>query len=81
MVVCGVPFGPGNSVNLQIARSALARGKKVLIMAGVENRDFTPNREATDAVHGLIKDGAGVWSDMADLLTSLPRSIAERTQT
>ncbi|MEI6219190.1 MAG: ABC transporter ATP-binding protein, partial [bacterium] len=81
VVVCGVPFGPGNSVNLQIARSALARGKRVLIMAGVENRDFTPNREATDAVHGLIKDGAGVWSDMADLLTSLPRSIAEREQT
>lgn len=78
VVICGVPFGPGNTANLLIAREALARGGRVLIMEGVDRRDFTPNREAVNAVSDMIRDGARTWHDMADLLDALPGSGAKQ---
>lgn len=76
VVVCGVPFGPGNTANLVIAREALARGRKVLVMEGVEQRDFTPDHEATNTVRDLVRDGAVIWRGMADLLDALPRTVS-----
>ncbi|MEI6971560.1 MAG: ABC transporter ATP-binding protein [bacterium] len=74
VVICGVPFGPGNTANLALAREALARGKRVLVMDGVEERDFTPDREATRAVQELLRGGAVTWRNEADLLDALPKS-------
>lgn len=78
VVVCGVPFGPGNTANLLIAREALARGCKVYVMDGVDQRDFTPDREATTTVRDLMAGGARAWHDMAGLLETLPGTHVKR---
>jgi iron complex transport system ATP-binding protein len=72
LVVCGVPFGPGNVVNLELAEQALAAGKPVFLMEGVAERDYTPAREATARAAALGKAGAQPWASIADLLTRLP---------
>jgi iron complex transport system ATP-binding protein len=73
-VVCGVPFGPGNVVNLELAERVLARGVPVYIMAGVEERDYTPDRKASAIVERLRGAGAQEWESVADLMGMLPVS-------
>jgi iron complex transport system ATP-binding protein len=73
LVLTQVPFGTGNLANLDLLDAARARGKAVFIMEGIETRDFTPTREATARVQALIANGAGLWNDVAELMTLLPK--------
>jgi iron complex transport system ATP-binding protein len=73
VVVCGVPFGPGNVVNLDLAAEALADGKPVLIRAGVDARDYTPGRLAAAKARSLTERGGTAWQGITDLLQSIPR--------
>jgi iron complex transport system ATP-binding protein len=72
VVVCGMPFGTGNAANLQLAEEALAAGKRVLIMDGVQDRDYTPDRRATARAEALVRQGAVTWQHVADLIDALP---------
>lgn len=78
VVVCGVPFGPGNMINLQLAKQAIDSGKKVAIMDGIETRDFTPAREAEKTIMDLVSRGAIRWSTVSDLLDTLPGTETEK---
>jgi len=73
IVVCAVPFGPGNLHNLELAERALSHGKRVLLIDGVGKRDFTPNRDATTRVQGILKKGATSFANITDLLGALPK--------
>jgi iron complex transport system ATP-binding protein len=72
VIVCGVPFGPGNVAALSLAEAALASGKPVFIMGGVSERDYTPQRDATAILARLTEQGAQPWSTPAELMTRLP---------
>ncbi len=74
IVICGVPFGPGNVVNLDLAQQALDAGKPVLIMEGIADRDYTPDRIATKRVQDLMNRGAKSWQDLTDLLNMIPHT-------
>lgn len=67
MIVAPVPFGTGNVANLQLAEEALAQGKRVLIMEGVESRDYTPGLEAAAKAHALRERGAMFCGHTAEL--------------
>jgi iron complex transport system ATP-binding protein len=71
VIVCGVPFGPGNLVNLDLAKKALDSGKKVLLMTGIESRDYTPGKQAAAMFRDLVDDGAVMWSSTTELLIEL----------
>jgi iron complex transport system ATP-binding protein len=71
LIVCGVPFGPGNAVNLDLAAQALAAGKRVFLMEGIETRDYTPDRRAARRASELVAAGARPWRSLADLLQML----------
>jgi iron complex transport system ATP-binding protein len=73
LIVCGVPFGPANLANLDLADLALANGKPVFVMAGVEERDYTPGRKAVEKNADLVRRGAVVWRDITALLGHLAR--------
>jgi len=72
VVVCGVPFGPGNVANLELAERMLERGIPVFMMSGIEDRDYTPDRKAGAIAKRLREAGAREWKSMADLLQMLP---------
>jgi iron complex transport system ATP-binding protein len=59
VVVCSIPFGHGNSANLEAAKAALLAGRKVLLAANppIEARDFTGG-EASRIYRDLISLGA-----------------------
>ncbi len=71
VVVCGVPFGPGNVANLELAEGALAAGRRVLLLSGVEDRDYTPGREAVARCARMAAGGAETVSDAAALYAAL----------
>jgi iron complex transport system ATP-binding protein len=72
VVICEVPFGPGNVRNLEIARLALSGGKRVLLnIRHLETRDFTANHEAQTALRSLREQGAVTWEHVDDLLVQL----------
>jgi len=72
VVLCDVPFGPGNLANLDLAEAALKRGARVFIMEGIDGRDYTPTREAVRRVQALLANGATPYRSVADLLDLLP---------
>ncbi len=72
VVICGVPFGPGNVVNLELAERMLERDVPVFVMAGIEDRDYTPERKASAIAKRLLEAGAQEWRSIADLLQMLP---------
>jgi len=74
VVVCAVPFGPGNVCNLNLAERAISKGKHVFLIEGVNQRDYTPNREATTRVQGLVLQGAQNFKNMTEMIKSLPTS-------
>jgi len=80
MVVCGVPFGPGNLVNLSLAEQALAAKKRVFIMAGIADRDYTPGHEASARAKKLESLGAVTWHNITDLLKLLPANSPSQTR-
>jgi len=72
VVVCGVPFGPGNVENLRVAEAAQERGSAVLVMSGVNGRDYTPNKAAVKRIADLVAAGAVEVTDESDVSTLLP---------
>jgi iron complex transport system ATP-binding protein len=74
VIVCGVPFGPGNAANLDLAEQALAAKKPVFVMEGVSDRDYTPTRDAARKAARLAADGAVSWRTIADLCNLLPHA-------
>lgn len=72
VVLTPVPFGPGNLINLELLATALAAGKPVFIATGIDERDFTPARDAVRQTKMLLERGARPYQDVAELLTLLP---------
>ncbi len=72
VVVSGVPIGPGNLANLDLALAAAADRKKVFIMDGISDRDYTTDRKAVAVVAQLKKQGAVLWRNITDLFGMLP---------
>jgi len=68
VIVCGVPFGPGNTANLELANRALADGKRILLRAGIENRDYSPGKAAVTEFEKLTAGGAQYWHNITDLI-------------
>lgn len=67
LVVCGVPFGTGNVVNLELAERVHKQGVSVYLMSGINKRDFTPDKKATEIAERLLTAGAREWKSTADL--------------
>jgi iron complex transport system ATP-binding protein len=74
VVLCGVPFGPGNLANVTLAEQALAHGNAVFVMSGIEQRDYTGGHEATARIEAMLRKGAVTWNTMPDLFNSIPVS-------
>jgi iron complex transport system ATP-binding protein len=77
VVVCRVPFGPGNLINLTLARTALDAGKIVVTMEDAESRDYTEGKTASSEIADLIDKGAKTWNNITDLLRILPTNTQE----
>ncbi len=74
VIVCEVPFGPGNLVNLELAEEALRRGLPVLINnRNLEHRDYTANRAAGARIEQLLRSGAAPWRQVNEALAALTR--------
>lgn len=73
VVVCAAPFGPANLANLDLALNAVKAGKRVLLAEGVENRDYSPGRAATEKATQMLAAGAITWRDITGLFDLLPR--------
>lgn len=73
-VLTPVPFGTGNLANLTILERVQASGRPVFLATGIENRDYTPRKEAVTMVNALLNRGAIPWHDVAELTTLLPRA-------
>ena len=72
VIICEVPFGPGNVVNLEIADQVLQRGGRVLINDHhLENRDYSPNRQALAWIRRLMEAGATPWHQINQALGAL----------
>ncbi len=72
VVVCEVPFGPGNVANLELAAEALARGARVLVNdRNVERRDHTPEAAARAALARLLERGAAGWRRPDELMAQI----------
>jgi len=71
VIVSEVPFGPGNTVNLELAAYALEKGVKVLLPDKIEQRDYTVDKSATAMHQKLAQDGAVTYSNIADLIKKL----------
>lgn len=74
LVLGPTPFGTGNLPNLDLLGEALATGRPVFIWPGIEERDYTPAREAVTRVQALLRGGATACHDIAELLARLPRA-------
>ncbi len=71
IVICPTPFGPGNAVNLDLAARALDQDTPVFLATGISERDYTPDRRATQTAAQLVERGAREWQTVADLFTLL----------
>ncbi len=72
VVVCEVPFGPGNVRNLDVARAARDRGIPVyLCTRNLEGRDYTGTGGALTLSRQLIEAGAQPWLHVGDLLRQM----------
>ena len=71
LVVSDVPFGPGNLVNLRLAKDALKAGKKVWIAEGIADRDYTEGKQAVMVVQQLLEGGAKTWTNLHELMKEL----------
>ncbi len=72
VVLAEVYFGPGNLANLGVAEAALAARKRVLLLdSALEERDFTPGKEACTRIRKMITNGALAIRNIADLFAEL----------
>ncbi|TAN36253.1 MAG: ABC transporter ATP-binding protein [Verrucomicrobia bacterium] len=75
LVLTEVPFGPGNLALLTLAGEALDRGTRVLINTrNLEQRDFTPQREAQPRLRALLTRGAVGWQHADEVFQALEKS-------
>ncbi len=72
VVVAPMPVGPGNLRNLEVAEAALAAGVPVIMVDGVEMRDFTGGL-ATEAAARLAARGAHAVPDLRAAFEMLTR--------
>lgn len=73
IVLCAVPFGPGNMVNLEIAEAAIRQGRQVLLVSGCEERDYTPAKDASKICSGLAARGALICRSVTEIMDCLGR--------
>ncbi len=74
LVLAEVPFGPGNVALLTLAEEALARGARVLINTRhLDQRDFTPQREALPRLRALLDRGAVAWQHADEIFQALEK--------
>ena len=73
VIVGSVPFGPGNIANLQIAEAALSAGRKVYLMDGIKDRDYTPAKEAVVRFEKLLASGAQSWRTVTELINEIQK--------
>jgi iron complex transport system ATP-binding protein len=78
VIVTAVPFGTGNAANLELAAEAARTGKPVFLMAGIAQRDYTPDHRATAIESGLLAGGARDFRDLSELIELLPKQGAEQ---
>ena len=72
VILCDVPFGPGNVSNIAIAEEALKRGATVLVNdRDLESRDYTGSGEAVSRIRGLLAAGATQWRRANEALAVL----------
>jgi iron complex transport system ATP-binding protein len=64
VVVCEVPFGHGNVANLSAAADAASRGTRVVLVGGIDGRDFTGG--AASALWETAVAGGALVADDAD---------------
>ncbi len=77
IILCAVPFGPGNLVNLEIAEEAQRRGVPVLVNAHqLEERDYTAGGQAIIRIQRLLQAGAFSWTLPNEILAELTRLCA-----
>ncbi len=74
VVVLPFPVGPGNMKNLEAAKYAVEKGRKVLVVRAVAGRtiDFVDGK-AESFIRGLVVSGAIEVSDMEHVLMELTR--------
>jgi len=70
VVITPMPVGPGNLRNLDVAEAALAAGVPVILVDGIEARDFTQGL-ATAAAGRLVAGGAYAVPDLSAALALL----------
>lgn len=76
VIVCEVPFGPGNLINLHIAENALKRGAAVYINnANLQARDYSTDRQAVIRITEMIKQGARPWSGLHELMRAIAVTV------
>lgn len=72
VIICEVPFGPGNLVNLEIAAQALGRGGRVLINDHhLADRDYSVDHQAHAWMRRLLETGAAPWRQINQVLGAL----------
>lgn len=72
VVICEVPFGPGNLANLDIADEALCRGIKVFInTTRLEQRDFSGQQAAFSRITHMLSAGAIPWQKLDELMRAM----------
>jgi iron complex transport system ATP-binding protein len=76
IILAAVPFGPGNLANLELLEAILALGRPVLVVEGIEQRDYTPGHQAVARVRSLLARGAVACRSAAELVARLPVSAA-----
>lgn len=75
IVVADVPFGRGNLANLRAVAEAAERGVRVVLLGGVEGRDFCGG-EATGLWERALAAGAVLAEDAESAVVSLNRAEA-----
>jgi iron complex transport system ATP-binding protein len=58
VIVSRLPFGWGNVANLELAREAKRLGKDVIVIGGIEGRDYTSDGSAAAIYSELLEMGA-----------------------
>ncbi len=72
VIVCEVPFGPGNVINLELAEQARQRGIPVLINdRNLEHRDYTAGHDAGAHIRRLIQANATTWRQADEVFNTL----------
>jgi iron complex transport system ATP-binding protein len=68
VILCEVPFGPGNTINLRLAKNALKRGAEVLINdLNLQQRDYSTDQQATIIIEEMLSEGARPWRNLHEL--------------